>query len=253
MTKKKSSIVVAPTAEVADYLLTQDDFKKTMSIIAENVGNEGINQFDLTRAENPSGKSTKWEIPSLFSDDTESVGSVEGVIIYHKNVRAYWPEGYGEGGTDPQCNSADTVTGEGEPGGACLDCPLAKWGSGVDKDGNSTRGQACTTRKHMFLIRPDERLPMMFSLPPTSLKSARMFFLELGNKDIQYWHIISRLSLEQSTKGGNPHSIFQFSMVGMIPDDAQEVMDKLRTYYTPWLSQSVAAVEDKPEGEEGPW
>lgn len=244
MAKNGKEIVVAPTVDISGYRITTEDFKKTVAIIGQNVGNEGISPFDLVRAQNPSGKILKWEIPSLLSEETESMSSVEGVILYHKNIRAYYPNPYGEGDEQPQCSSRDAIVGEGDPGGSCLHCPLAKWGSGRDANGQPTKGQACMTRKHLFLLREGTRLPMMFSLPPTSLKSARMYFLELGDREIPYWHIISKLSLDKKEKP-QPHAVFKFNMVGLLPQEAQGVMDNLKEFYEPFLSESEVTPEDK--------
>ena len=103
MPEKKTEIVVHESVDSSAYLVTPDQLEKTMVVIKETGGDEGVSPFDLVRAINPSAKSTKWEIPSLLSDEADSVGSVEGIIVLHKNVRAYWPGEYGEGDAEPQC------------------------------------------------------------------------------------------------------------------------------------------------------
>jgi len=246
---KKTEITVHESVDSSAYLVTPDQLEKTMTVIKENVGDEGVSPFDLVRAKNPSSDSVKWEIPSLLSDESESVSKMEGIIVYHKNTRAYYPNPYGKGEAEPQCSAQDAVNGVGNPGGTCHDCPLSAWGSKLDKDNQPTRGQACMVRKHLFLLREGTRLPIMFSLPPTSLKSARMFFLELGDRDISYWKCITKLTLETSTKGPAPHPVFKFSMVGVLAEEAATVMDGYREMYEPWLSQSVIGKEEVNEDE----
>jgi hypothetical protein len=42
------------------------------------------------------------------------------------------------------CRADDNKNGVGEPGGKCLTCPMAKFGSSTDEKGNPGKGTACT-------------------------------------------------------------------------------------------------------------
>ncbi len=52
--------------------------------------------------------------------------------------------------------------------------------------------------KQLFVLRGDLLLPEVVSLPPTSLKGARQFFLKLTTQGIPYYHALVGLELEKA-------------------------------------------------------
>ena len=52
--------------------------------------------------------------------------------------------------------------------------------------------------KQLFILRGDLLLPEVVSLPPTSLKGARQFFLKLTTQGIPYYQALVAMELEKA-------------------------------------------------------
>jgi hypothetical protein len=161
--------------------------------IATNISGGGISDFDLQRVRISGGASPRSIVPTLEGE--EMVDRINGVMVYARDTRALYETPFGKGnGKQPlACTSSDGITGKGKPGGECSRCPLAEYGSAEEGT-----GQACKQVKQLFLLRGDLLLPEVVSLPPTSLKGARQFFLKLTTQGITYHQALVCLELEKA-------------------------------------------------------
>ena len=192
--------------EPSKFLVFQDQGADLQEIMEENLGGEGISQFDLTRVKIPSGGGTSWSIPTLEGD--EDAKELRGIIVYWKNSRAYWKDSFGGGSNPPDCRSDDGVTGYGDPGGECNKCPLSQWGS--DDRG---KGQACKSIRFLFLLRENDILPVAIALPPTSIKPIKNYFLRLATSATPFYSVITTLRLEKTKNAdGITYSVVTPSM-----------------------------------------
>lgn len=128
-------------------------------------------QLNFQRVKIPSGGTLMFEIPSDNPERPSYVESITGVIIYSHPNYAYWSEGseYDDTKT-PLCTSIDGIKGCGTPGGACNLCELNKFGTATDSNGNPTSGKACKNMRNLYILRNGEYMPIVLSLPPTSLR-----------------------------------------------------------------------------------
>jgi hypothetical protein len=164
-----------------------------LEVLRDNVGQAGIQALDLPRIKVPSGDSIMWKILTLEGE--ESAKTIEGIILAWRTGRLYWKKALAEGGRQPpDCTSRDGFVGIGDPGGPCAQCPYARFGSST-----KGKGQACKQIRQLLLVRPDEVLPCLLSVPPTSLKSASQYFMALLARAIPYWGVITKISLEKAT------------------------------------------------------
>ena len=126
---------------------------------------EGL-RLSFPRVKIPGGGSLQFEIPSDDPENPDYTKYIEGVILYNHDTCAYWPEGseYDDNVT-PLCSSVDGKTGYGAPGGVCATCALNQYGS-VEKG----KGKACKNMRNLYILRSGEHMPMLLSLPPTSLR-----------------------------------------------------------------------------------
>ncbi len=174
------------------------------AILADNIGDEALSEFDLPRVKVPSGGGKIWEVPTLTG--TKGTETLEGIVVAFKLTRAYWsPDA--EPGTPPQCRSDNAVVGIGDPGGECKTCPFAQYGTALNDKGEPAAGQACNAREIWFLMRPDSYLPMALALPATSLKAAKSYRVgTLGSAGMRMSSVVTSIRLEQSKSGGNTYS-----------------------------------------------
>jgi hypothetical protein len=200
--KKETAIEVADTG----YLVLQKD-SNIVEIVEENLGSEGVSSYDLDRVKIPAGGATAFEVPTLEGE--ESIKEIEGIIIFWKTARAYWPEKFNGENNPPQCSSVDGEVGQGTPGGYCSKCPLTQFGSA-----ENGKGQACKQMRQLFIVRENDILPLVLTLPPTSIKPAKQYFMRLASKGIKYTHAATRITLEKAKSGeGITYSKAAFALV----------------------------------------
>jgi hypothetical protein len=173
MPSKKKSTALAVIDNFAITQFDADDFRETMR---ENFGDDTLSPRDLSRVKIPAGGGVHWLVPSLDDDDGEMSKEVEGVVVAQRNTRVFWEKDLDEGGGSqpPDCFSTDGRTGIGGPGGNCKTCPHAQFGS---KEGG--KGQRCKQVKEIYLLTPENVLPMVIALPPTSIGNFKKYAAKL--------------------------------------------------------------------------
>ena len=111
-------------AVIGNYQIMQHDPAEVGEIIAELFGRTGPDRFDLGQIKVPSGQGpAMWAVPTLEGED-EAVKTIDGVVIATQDIRVYYRTSFEDsgGGVPPDCSSADSVTGQGNPGGSCAEC-----------------------------------------------------------------------------------------------------------------------------------
>ena len=178
--------------------MPEEERKEVMAAFAVNCASGSITEFDLPRIKVASGTAL-WLIPGLEGDTTDK--GIEGVVVHVRDNRSYY-QSKDAGNVPPDCSSRDGIIGIGKPGGECAKCPLAQYDS--DPDGGA--GQACKQSKQLFMLRGTSMLPEVVSIPPTSLKAVRQFFLKLVTQRVPYHHCILRIELEKAQNAqGKPY------------------------------------------------
>ena len=107
--------------------------------------------FDVVKS--PSGGSTVFSVPGLSGDEAEK--ELTGIILDYTTPRAYWNSPDPVEGTPPDCLSQNSIISH--DGKACAHCPYNDYGS---KDGE-TNAKACKESVLLFLLRPDNIIPLL--------------------------------------------------------------------------------------------
>lgn len=189
-------------------------------VLRANAGQQGITPFDLDRVKVPAGGGTSWEVPTLKG--TQSAPAVLGVVIFWKDVRSYWDSAFTGQNNPPVCTSLDGMVGIGKPGGLCLKCPLAQFGT-AQHNGKAGRGQACKQARMLFVLRPEDRLPLLVVLSPTSLKASKQYFLRLAGAGKSYYSVVTQISLAKTKNAdGIAYSQAEFMYVRDLDPQEQE-------------------------------
>jgi len=172
------------------------EHQEVLELGKSNLGPRGIDINQLDRIQVPSGGAMTFEIHG--TEGSETARFVTGVVGAWRDARMYYKSAYGEGQKKPpDCKSLDGVMGTGDPGGECETCPFAQFGS--DKTG---RGQACKQIRQILFVREGQIVPDLISVPPTSLKNVRQYFLRLMSSRTPYWGIVTNISLEPAQNAG---------------------------------------------------
>lgn len=227
MTKSKE-IAVVPKS---DFLILQNpDMADTL---AEALQSSGVSEFDLPRLKVPSGGGLAWEVETLEGVDVKkSVDVVLGVV--RSGQRAWWkvPVGQGES-APPSCRSSDGRTGFGvnslEEGAEdathdCATCPWSQWGSSRSRA--DSRAKDCTEKAFVLCFSKESALPMLLSVPPTSLKALKAYQLKLIGACAPMTSVVTQLSLRRES-GANDYSVIEFGFSGKLDDDAAAEMKRL--------------------------
>lgn len=185
---------------VVDSSFTSEDLADDM---------EGL-QMSFQRIKIPSGGNLVFEIPTDDPENPDYEKTIEGVLIFHHDANAYWPEGseYDEN-TAPLCSSVDGKQGIGEPGGSCVMCAMNQYGTAAEG-----RGKACKNMRTLYLLQSGECVPIQISLPPTSLKPFKNFVNQafLLRRRPSYGSVI-QIGLRKENTGGNDYSVATFRLV----------------------------------------
>lgn len=240
-----ANLPALPESKNFSVITAEDQFLK--EVVQENIGGE-LDIFDLDRVKVPSGGGLQWKVSTL--DGEEHVSHIDGIIIYFENIRAYWKQDYedSEGNSPPDCaarGGTGAMEGQGDPGGSCDQCSLAKFGS-ADKG----EGQACSAGRRVFILTENLLLPIMITCPPTSLKGARQFFMRLSSHGVPYFGVLSRLKLigDKNSKG-KEYSKIEFESIGRLSPEELERIRKYRDAITPALGNVAIDSTDYSEVE----
>lgn len=195
-------------------------------LLAANLGNEDVSEFDLPQIKVPSGGGGSWSIPTATGEE-ESQPEFEGIICHVARRRQYWAS-QDPTGDPPDCTSRDMLTGVGDPGGECKACQFNEFGSSKNE-----RGKACKEVRALFIARPREPMPIVLNVPPGSLKNCKQYLLVLR---LPYWQLVTRFSLERTKNAdGIAYSQIRFRQIGVVPGDSlpmlREYAAKLREVF----------------------
>ena len=130
---------------------------------------DGLGQVPFDAVKIPSGGGLAFEVPGDDPDNPETAQSLTGVIVHHHPVNVYWEHDFDGSGGLPDCSSPDgkrgldTRTGEIRD---CATCPFNQFGSG-----GKGSAKACKNTHRVYLLRENEALPILLTLPPTSLRA----------------------------------------------------------------------------------
>ena len=207
-----------------------------LDIIRENLKNQplSVDLFDIVKS--PSGGSTVFSVPGISGDDAEK--ELTGIVLDYATPRAYWDTPEPVEGTPPVCLSKDSVVSH--DGKVCARCPYNDFGS---KDGESN-AKACKESVLIFLLRPNNILPLLIRVPVTSKVRFLKYTARLAGNLTPLSGVVTRITLEKATsKGGKPYALFNFEAVSVLnPEESA----RAKTYAKQFM-EAVNAAETQSE------
>ena len=146
---------------------------------------------------------------------------------------------------DTDCSSVDGQNGRGTPGGLCEACPHNEFGS-ADKG----QGKACKESRLLFILRDQDRLPLLLVVPPTSIRPNHKFFMRLANKGLPYYGVRVKLGLEKSRSGeGIEYSMVSFNYLSKLTEKELAAVEAYSKLLRPKFER---AAEDPEAATEAP-
>lgn len=203
MAKKEE---LAVKAETFDLVTLSGD-------LAEAVQEEmdGLGSIPFDRVKIPSGGGLAFEVPGETEDDTESLTELVGVILDHNPVNAYWAEKFAGGNESPDCSSYDGKQGVVRETGECRDCERCPY----NQFGSDGAGKACKNMHRVYILKEGNPVPLILTLPPTSLKYLRNYVAKsIILKGFRCWQVITKVTLKkEKSKDGITYSRAAFALV----------------------------------------
>lgn len=262
-------VVTTALATVDNHAALMIAPEELESILAENLGageSLSINSLDKYIVPGGSGAAV-WNIIS-GGKDPEAAPPPEGIVIYHQKNRAMWlKERQGGQSGPPDCVSPGENVGSqtvawinaraaelgiknanplkslaeggllGQNPQPCLTCPFSKFGTG--KNG---RGQKCTLKRNVFIMRPDKIRPAVIQVPTKSLANFLNYASSLIDMPARLSEVVTvaRLSKAQGQEG--PYYQIQFSMAAHLNEPTAARYKQMRENLAPIFEQANAAL-----------
>lgn len=216
MATKKESTALA-VIENFELPVLNEDIGQAM---AEEL--DGL-QLSFPRVKIPSGGGLAFEVPGDDPENPDAEKELVGVIVDHYPVNAYWADKYAGANNPPDCSSMDGKVGIDADGNSkpCNSCPNNEWGS--DDEG---RGKACKNMHRVYILREGEMLPLLLTLPPTSLKNLSDYLgLRVITKGLRSYGVITKVSLKKAQNAnGINYSQAVFSLAGKLSPEQTKAM-----------------------------
>ena len=147
-------------------------------------------------------------------DEPDTVKEFSAVILYHHPMYIFYSSKYSGSSNPPDCLSTDGITGIGNPGGNCINCPKNKFGSGENGS------KACKNKHQIYLLRENEMFPLILSLPTSSNKEFSKYIKRLLSKGKKSDKVVTKFSLKKAVnKTGISYSQVQFSVARELTND----------------------------------
>lgn len=187
-----------------------------LDIIQENLKHQPLSfqLFDIVKS--PAGGATAFNVPGISGD--EMYKELTGIVLDYATPRAYWNTPDPVEGTPPVCYSHDSITSY--EGKACSRCPFNDFGS---KDGESN-AKACKESVMIFLLRPDNIMPIIIRVPVSSKLIFQRYMTRLIGKMLPLSGVVTKIALAKTTnKTGQPYSLYNFETVNILsPEEAAQ-------------------------------
>ena len=227
---------VATTAkfDVSNYQILDPSMTSAFQEAMElNLEGEEINPRKiLTTIPMPTGGGTMWSFDSI--EGIVDTKEFEGIIVHIQTERALFLGEPKKGEANrPACSSQDGITGTGEPGGVCTNCPDNQFGP------NNT-AKACKESKIVYILMRGEILPMALRVTPGSFKPLQQYRINLAKRATPMQAIETKFSLIKVD------GAFKYSQVVLKPGNKitdksiVNSITKLKTDLLPFLSGKKA-------------
>ncbi len=183
-----------------------------LDIIRANLKSQSLtlDLFDIVKS--PSGGATVFSVLGLAGDEAEK--ELTGIILDYTTPRAYWDTPDPVEGTPPNCMSQNSIISE--DGKACARCPFNDFGS---KDGESN-AKACKESVLLFLLRPDNIIPLLVRVPVASKPRFLKYATRLLSNLTPISSVVTKITLEKATsKAGKPYALFNFEAVNVLSSE----------------------------------
>ncbi len=191
----------------------------------------------------PTGGLKVWAVDTAEGQAT--VEKMTGIVLVQALCRFLYAKPFEEtGGQEaPMCFSTDSLNGVfnpslgqlpehlakiGMPSGQCLFCPFSQYGTRSKGNGNNGRGQACQQKRLLLMLTEGSQMPQVVSIPPSGLKAAKKYLVDLQALGLEYWQVLTEITLtDAKNMDGITYARPKFRLVEQLP---QSLLKPVKNY-----------------------
>jgi hypothetical protein len=235
-------------APAGDYypVLAPEGQDEIRDLYQTNLTSIGVDPNLLPRDRCGAGGATDFRIQT--PDGETTIKTLKAIIVNVRKARLLFPEDGKLGKRPPVCTSKDGFVGIGNPGGDCTVCPYAQFGSST-----KGHGQACKQIYQLLILHPEEIIPHILAVPPTSLKAAGQYFLMLLSRKIPYWGVVTRIQMERAqNQDGIDYAKMQFFVERYLADEERTTFNPIQRQMRSLLDPVSVDVHDYSAADEPP-
>lgn len=188
--------------------------------IAEEMDGLGTIPYDKVKI--PSGGGLAFEIPGETEDDPQTATELVGVILFHHALNGYWKDEFNGSNDKPDCSSFDGKTGVDAETGECKKCGDCEFNQfGTARNGS---GKACKNMHRIYFLQEDNPVPLIVTLPPTSIKSMRDYISKrILLRGMRCYSAVTKITLKKDKNAaGIAYSKAVFTFVSKL--DPQQII-----------------------------
>jgi len=138
----------------------------------------------------------------------------------------------------PKCWSWDGLTPDKNSNSimspTCADCQWNVFGSA-----EKGRGKRCTNTFRTFVLLPGTRIPIMFSIPTTSMGAFQELLGKLLFHDVLLNRAVIKATTERTVKNTFPVTLAKFTILGVLDDEAGKALDALSSAVLPLFTANA--------------
>lgn len=183
----------------------------------------------------PAGGGLAYAVQGDDEDDEEPMKEIRAVVVFTHRANGYWPDKFGSGdgqNAPPYCSSMDGKTGLIAESGEvrnCETCPFNQYGSGIDQQGNASRGKACKNMRRLYLMMDGDPNLYLLTVPPTSIKDVNKQMAKIIAGGTPYVGLVVSLTLEKAKNAnGIAYSKVLIKKAGTLPPEVMTQAVALR-------------------------
>jgi hypothetical protein len=231
-----------------ELAVTQSGYIAANGNLARHLADElGGMSLELDRVKTPAAGGL-FEVPGVNPDEPETVKEFKAVVLYHHPANAYFKDKFTGASNPPDCSSGDGTFGVSSDGEAksCAECPLNKFGSSEDG-----KGKACKQKRRVYILREGEALPLILTIPTTSLPDFSKYVMRLLSRGQKSCSVVTKFGLRKTqSTGGITYSQLTFAADRTLSPEEQTSVEKFVPQVKALAARSEGTAADNGADEE---